>query len=87
MLTAGLKLRVLVSSGEALTVDLLDRLQAALPLQTVILNIYGCTEVAADVTCCEAQRASQNTPVQQPQLGSAEHGRPPLQLDAATLSR
>ena len=55
----GVKLRLVASSGEPLTVDLLDRVHAVLPRATV-LNIYGCTEVAADVTCYEARAASRH---------------------------
>ncbi len=52
---AGLKLRLLVSSGEPLPMELANRLHAALPSATHIVNIYGCTEVAADATCYESQ--------------------------------
>lgn len=45
-------LRSVVSSGEALTPDLLQRLREALP-DTRILNIYGSTEVAADATALD----------------------------------
>ena len=45
---------MLVSSGEPLQEQLLRRLQAALPAQAPILNIYGCTEVSADATCFNA---------------------------------
>ena len=76
-----------MSSGEALTVKLVDRLYAALPSQTVILNIYGCTEVAADATCYEAQWARQDTPAQRAQLGSVHLSRSVPQPDAAMLSR
>ena len=47
-----LALRVLVSSGEPLSEQLLWQLQDTLPEQVCILNIYGCTEVSADATCC-----------------------------------
>ena len=43
---------MLVSSGEPLSEQLLRQLQAALPARMHILNIYGCTEVSADATCC-----------------------------------
>lgn len=43
---------MLVSSGEPLSEQLLRQLQAALPAQVHILNIYGCAEVSADATCC-----------------------------------
>ena len=57
---AGLKLKVLVSSGEPLTVELVQSLRIVLPPATVILNIYGCTEVAADAASCEASREAQS---------------------------
>lgn len=47
-------LRLLVSSGEPLPVQLLRRLQASLPPHAVVLNLYGSTETAADCTCCNA---------------------------------
>lgn len=34
--------------------QLLWRLQAALPPHAVVLNLYGSTETAADCTCCDA---------------------------------
>ena len=43
-------MRVLFSSGERLQAPLLARLRVALP-QSTILNLYGSTEVAGDVTC------------------------------------
>jgi len=51
---AGLALRVVASSGEALPGRLLARLRAALPPGARVLNLYGSTEVAADVTCLNA---------------------------------
>ncbi|UZW63316.1 amino acid adenylation domain-containing protein [Lysobacter enzymogenes] len=47
------RLRLWVSSGEALPPDLVERFGRALP-QARLLNLYGSSEVAADVTCCEA---------------------------------
>ena len=44
------RLRVCVSSGEALPADLARRFRQALP-RTVLLNLYGSTEVAGDATC------------------------------------
>ncbi|MFZ5750407.1 MAG: amino acid adenylation domain-containing protein [Pseudomonadota bacterium] len=43
-------LRLIVSSGEALLPELADRVRAALP-QVQLVNLYGSTEVTADVTC------------------------------------
>jgi len=51
---AGLALRVVASSGEALPRRLLARLRAALPPCARVLNLYGSTEVAADATCLDA---------------------------------
>ena len=45
-------LRYMTSSGEALSGQLAARVQAALP-HVRLLNIYGSTEVGADVTCAE----------------------------------
>ena len=51
-------LRVLVSSGEPLTLRLLrqlDRVLPSSPAQTMIMNLYGSTEVAADCTSFDAR--------------------------------
>lgn len=49
--SAGLStLRLAVSSGEPLPGPLLRRMQAALPADCRLLNLYGSTEVAADCT-------------------------------------
>lgn len=45
-------LRVLTSSGEALSADLLRRFRAAHPGAT-LLNLYGSTEITGDVSCAE----------------------------------
>ena len=39
-----------MSSGEALPYELYERFRAALP-QVTLINLYGSSEVAADVTC------------------------------------
>jgi len=49
------KLRLWSVSGEALPVDLARRFRDAFPKAT-LLNIYGSTEVTADVTCYEVAR-------------------------------
>src|SRR5258708_964169 len=46
------KLRLWSASGEVLTTEIAQRFRAALP-QSTLLNIYGSSEVAADVTCHE----------------------------------
>jgi amino acid adenylation domain-containing protein len=43
-------LRLCVSSGEALPYELYERFRTALP-QVTLINLYGSSEVAADVTC------------------------------------
>lgn len=40
------------SSGEALSVDLVRRFRAILP-KARLINLYGSSEIAADVTCCD----------------------------------
>ena len=44
------RLRLWTSSGEVLPTDLAERFHGAFP-QATLLNLYGSTEVAADVTC------------------------------------
>ncbi len=48
-------LRICVTSGEELPIDLFDRFRAALP-HVRLLNLYGSSEVAADATCFDAFR-------------------------------
>jgi len=48
-----LALRVLISSGEPLTVALAQALRQCLPDSCSLLNLYGCTELAADCTCLD----------------------------------
>jgi amino acid adenylation domain-containing protein len=43
------KLKYWVSSGEALSVELCDRFRERMP-QSILINLYGSSEVAADVT-------------------------------------
>jgi amino acid adenylation domain-containing protein len=47
-------LRVCVSSGEALPLDLCRRFRVCLP-DAVLLNLYGSTEVSADVACYDTR--------------------------------
>ena len=49
-------LRLWVCSGENLSQQLVDRFHAAIPDGTLV-NLYGCSEVAADVTAHVAERA------------------------------
>jgi amino acid adenylation domain-containing protein len=48
------KLRICVSSGEALPLKLANRFRERLPHAT-LLNLYGSTEVSADVTCYDTR--------------------------------
>ena len=48
------KLKYCISSGEALASELIERFYKRLP-HVQLLNLYGSTEVAADVTCFRAQ--------------------------------
>lgn len=55
--TLGLRLptlRFVVSSGEALSVELARRFKHAMP-QARLLNLYGSSEASADVTCYEVE--------------------------------
>jgi amino acid adenylation domain-containing protein len=46
------RLKLWTSSGEALAVDLVRRFRAVVPGARLI-NLYGSSELAADVTCCD----------------------------------
>ncbi|MEC4892943.1 MAG: amino acid adenylation domain-containing protein [Oscillatoria sp. PMC 1051.18] len=46
------KLQLWISSGEALSLDLLTKFRQIVP-QSTLLNLYGSSEVSADVTCYE----------------------------------
>src|ERR1700733_3270702 len=56
------KLVLWTCSGEVLTTELVNRFSKALPKAT-LLNIYGSSEVAADVTWHEITSADRNRPV------------------------
>jgi amino acid adenylation domain-containing protein len=45
-------LNLWVTSGEAISLELWQRFQQAMPNST-LLNLYGSSEVSADVTCCD----------------------------------
>jgi amino acid adenylation domain-containing protein/non-ribosomal peptide synthase protein (TIGR01720 family) len=49
------KLRIVVTSGEALSVDLANLAKKAIP-HAALLNFYGSTEIAADATWCDLTR-------------------------------
>jgi natural product biosynthesis luciferase-like monooxygenase protein/amino acid adenylation domain-containing protein len=51
-------LRYCVTSGEPLSLELLQRFKQRLP-HVKLLNLYGSSEVAADVTCYDAQPSSE----------------------------
>ena len=48
------KLKWWVSSGEALAIDLYRRFREAMP-DAVLINLYGSSEVSADVTCWDSR--------------------------------
>jgi surfactin family lipopeptide synthetase C len=61
------RLKLWVTSGEALPADLVEKFTAQLP-QSVLLNLYGSSEVAADVTCYQVAGAasSKSVPIGRP---------------------
>ncbi len=61
-----LALRVLISSGEPLTVALAQALRQCLPDSGSLLNLYGCTELAADCTCFDISPVLCNSSSQLP---------------------
>ncbi len=61
-------LKYWVCSGEALPVELALRFRERMP-QSILLNLYGSSEVAADVTCYDVREY-------QPSLASVPIGRP-----------
>jgi amino acid adenylation domain-containing protein len=56
------KLKLWSTSGELLPSDLVRRFHEAMPAAT-LLNIYGSSEVTADVTCYQLDRSEDPTPV------------------------
>ena len=71
-------LRLCVSSGEALSYGLYERFRTALP-QVTLLNLYGSSEVAADVTCFDTNRDEP--------LGLVPIGRPIANVRAYLLDK
>ncbi len=61
-------LRVLISSGEPLSVALAQGLRQCLPDSCSLLNLYGCTELAADCTCLDISAVLSNSSSQLPSL-------------------
>jgi amino acid adenylation domain-containing protein len=58
-------LRVVVSSGEALPLALAERFHATFP-HAKLINLYGATEVAADVTWYETKAGEETVPIGRP---------------------
>lgn len=56
------KMRIVVTSGEALPVDLANLAKNSIPGAT-LLNFYGSTEMAADATWCDLTSRQASTPV------------------------
>ena len=75
-------LRVLVSSGEPLPLSLLRQLDALLPEPATILNLYGSTECAADVTWLDARRWLQQQDAAQQHAQPGVHAEQPDQAAA-----
>jgi acyl carrier protein len=78
-------LRVWVTSGEAISVDLARRFRAAMPHAT-LLNLYGSSEVSADVTSYqvmgnEASRIPIGRPITNTQVYVLDTARQPVPFD------
>ncbi len=65
-----LALSVLISSGEPLTVALAQALRQCLPDSCSLLNMYGCTELAADCTCLDIPPVLSKSSSQLPSLSA-----------------
>jgi thioesterase domain-containing protein/acyl carrier protein len=61
------KLKLWVTSGEALAADLVEKFTVQLP-HSVLLNLYGSSEVAADVTCYQVAggESAKSVPIGRP---------------------
>ncbi|HEX8173617.1 MAG TPA: amino acid adenylation domain-containing protein [Pyrinomonadaceae bacterium] len=55
------QLKVCVSSGEALSVELCERFRKSAP-QTALLNLYGSSEASADATCYDTRQLEPDAP-------------------------
>ena len=73
------RLKLWVSSGEPLPRELSERFLEAMP-QSVLLNLYGSSEVAADVTCYDTRELGA-------QLSSVPIGRPIANTQILLLDR
>lgn len=56
------RLKYWISSGEALSADLVSRFRDSFP-EAVLLNLYGSSEVSADVTCFDTHHMRPGDPV------------------------
>jgi amino acid adenylation domain-containing protein len=56
------QLKYWISSGEPLSLDLVRRFQKSLP-DSALINLYGSSEVAADVTCYDTREAQSSETV------------------------
>jgi acyl-coenzyme A synthetase/AMP-(fatty) acid ligase/acyl carrier protein len=56
------RLKYWISSGEALSADLVSRFRDSFP-DAVLLNLYGSSEVSADVTCFDMRHMQAGDPV------------------------
>ncbi len=72
------RLRHWVSSGEALDMELTQRFYDAMP-QAILINLYGSSEVAADVLCCDTRHLTSSS--------SVPIGRPIANIQAYVLDR
>mmetsp|Transcript_50105 Transcript_50105/g.119232 ORF Transcript_50105/g.119232 Transcript_50105/m.119232 type:complete len:1039 (+) Transcript_50105:151-3267(+) len=79
-------LKLLTLSGEALPIELLRSCLDMLSAHTTILNIYGSTEVAADVTCAEFRRGRELAPGPLAPVGVEIPGVTIHVLDPSTLA-
>ncbi|HYO90242.1 MAG TPA: amino acid adenylation domain-containing protein [Pyrinomonadaceae bacterium] len=67
------QLKVCVSSGEALSLELCERFRQSAP-QTTLLNLYGSSEAAADATCYDTRelaRDASSVPIGRPIEGAS----------------
>lgn len=72
------RLKYWVTSGEALTQDLVDKFLKTLP-DAILLNVYGSTEVSADCTCYQVNKGES--------LGCVPIGKPLFNTQAYVLDR
>ena len=73
------ELKYWVTSGEAISLELAQRFFEALP-RSILINLYGSSEVSADVTCYDTRQMSE-------QLSSVPIGRPLANTQIYLLDR